>query len=509
MNNLLERYLREEPNSEYVQEIRNLDPSELQDRLQGQWRFGTAGFRAKMEAGYMRLNRVSVAKIAYSLGTCLPSQSKIAIGFDGRHHSQEYALLVAQILEALGHESFVFSKMTPTPLVAFSVTQLEAAAGVMITASHNPPQDNGIKIYGSDGAQLVAPATKDIETILDQAPAYQDIIVSTKTPKNIPDSVIDSYFGNLTLNLSPPIRERLKIIYTPMHGVGEIYALRALKEAGFDSIEVVASQAKPDGDFPTVKFPNPEEPGALDEAKKLSAATNADLILANDPDADRLAVCIGTKALTGNEIGVLLGNYLIENYQGNKKPLVMSTVVSSRMLSKIAKAHQVSYAETLTGFANIAHTALEREKQFGEEFLFGYEEALGYCIGNHVRDKDGISAAVLFAQLFADLKSEHKTVWQKLEELALSYGLHQNLSWSVRGDLKTILARAENLEGFEKQKSLYPGLLLYTGEHDLRLIIRPSGTEPKIKFYAEVIGHPDSKKELESYLAHVQAQTNA
>ncbi|MEI6789830.1 MAG: hypothetical protein WCK42_01465, partial [Myxococcaceae bacterium] len=231
--------------------------------------------------------------------------------------------------------------------------------------------------------------------------------------------------------------------------------------------------------------------------------TNADLILANDPDADRLAVCIGTKALSGNEIGILLGNYLIENNTLNKA-LVMTTLVSSRMLSKIAAKNNTSYAETLTGFANISHMALEREKKFGEEFLFGYEEALGYCVGRQVRDKDGISAAVLFAQLFADLKSKNKTVFDELDKLAIIYGLHRNLQWSIRTTSKNILDYEKNLSSLVKQKSPAPGLLLYTGEHNLRLIIRPSGTEPKIKFYAEVVGAPKEKQELDLFLASLK-----
>jgi phosphomannomutase len=499
MNDLLSRYLLEESNSDYREQIKNLAPSDLKSRLEGKWRFGTAGFRAKMEAGYMRLNRVSVAKIAYAIGKSLTSPSKIVIGFDGRHYSQEYALLVAQVLDAMGHESLLFSKMLPTPICAFAVTELKAQAGIMITASHNPPEDNGIKIYGHTGAQLIAPMTTQIESILDEAPSYTDIPRSQTEPKSAPESVIDAYFSKLPHCTR---HDEIKIVYTPMHGVGEPYARRAFKQAGFENIQVVESQAKPDGNFPTVKFPNPEEPGALDEAIKLAKETKADLILANDPDVDRLAVYVENRALTGNEIGILLGNYLIENYQGDKKPLVMTTLVSSRMLSKIAAAHQIDYAETLTGFANIMHGALKREAEQNVKFLFAYEEALGYCIGDQVRDKDGISAAVLFAQLFADLKAKNKTVCQELNRLFETYGFYQNISWSVRGELSHILAQAENLAGLTKQTSSVPGLILYTGEHDLRLIIRPSGTEPKIKFYAEIIGYH------ENFLSNLQAQIN-
>lgn len=506
MNDILERYLREEPDAAYRNQIQDLPPQVLKTRLEGLWRFGTAGFRAPMHAGYTGMNRVSLSKIAYALGKYLAPRSKVVIGYDGRHHSHEHAVLTARVLDALGHESWLFDKLLPTPICAFAIAELGAQAGVMITASHNPPQDNGIKIYGPDGAQLVAPATHQIEAILDQAPAYFEIPKSSEVPKSVPSSVMDAYFSKLPLQVC---QAPISIVYTPMHGVGTEYAVRALKQAGFENIHVVFSQGKPDGDFPTVKFPNPEEPGALDEALKLAREIDADLILANDPDADRLAVCVGQKILSGNQVGILLGNYLLKNYAGHKKPLVMTTVVSSRMLSKIAQGYQSDYAETLTGFANIAHSALEIEHTNSERFIFGYEEALGYAVNDRVRDKDGISAAVLFAQLFSELKAQNKTVWQELEELESRYGVFLGSSWSVKGELNQILRAAENLTGFEKQKSRWPGLMSYTGDHELRLIIRPSGTEPKIKFYAEVIGNPEERAVLSRYLTQVQERVYA
>lgn len=469
------------------------------------WRFGTAGFRAKMGPGPSCLNRESIARIIYALGKFLKPQSSVVIGFDARHHSQEYALLAAQVLNALGHQSLLFSRLVPTPICAFSVRKLSAHAGIMITASHNPAQDNGVKIYGPDGAQLIAPETNLIENILDLAPNLAKIAVSQKPIQMIQEEIINAYFEAIS---TKPCISPIKIIYTPMHGVGTRYALKALNHAGFENIQVVPEQAQPNGDFPTVQFPNPEEPAALNLAINLAAKTNADLILANDPDADRLAVCIGTKILSGNEIGILLGNYLIEHHT-LEKPLVMTTLVSSRMLSKMASKNQIAYAETLTGFANIAHTALDREKKFGEEFLFGYEEALGYCVGQQVRDKDGISAAVLFAKLFTDLKSQNKTVFDELDRLSDIYGLHRNLQWSIRTSSKNLLDYEKKLSSLVKQKSPAPGLLLYTGEHHLRLIIRPSGTEPKIKFYAEVIGTPKEIQKLDQFLANLKRLLDA
>ncbi|MBL4818579.1 MAG: hypothetical protein JKY15_05025, partial [Deltaproteobacteria bacterium] len=364
----------------------------------------------------------------------------------------------------------------------------------------------------------VAPDTHEIEDLIIKSPSFDEILRDESEIKLVPESVIDAYYAAIADRCHPGSRpgsstgSRIKsgmtcdfpITYTPLHGVGTKYALRALKEAGFKNIQVVASQAKPDGNFPTVKFPNPEEPGALDEALKLAKETSSELILANDPDADRLAVCVNQQILSGNEIGLLLANYLLENFlplkkggQGGFKPLVMTTFVSSRMLSYIAVKYQVSYEETATGFANIMSRAFERERDLGEKFLFGYEEALGYCIGHQVRDKDGISALVCFANLYAKLKYENKTVFDELDRLALEYGLFTSLSWSLKGDLNNLLSKAENLPDLDKQGAKVPGMTLYTGENDLRLIVRKSGTEPKIKFYAETIAHPKNLGELQ------------
>ncbi|MEI6791079.1 MAG: phospho-sugar mutase, partial [Myxococcaceae bacterium] len=228
---------------------------------QSKWRFGTAGFRAPMGLGDSCFNRDSVSQIAYAIGNFLKPQSSVVIGFDARHHSEEFALLTAQVLDALGHKSLLFPRLVPTPICAFAVTELNAAAGIMITASHNPAGDNGVKVYGPEGAQLIAPDTHLIESILEQAP--KQITLSDKPIQSVSEEIINAYFKKLPRFAR---NDSISIIYTPMHGVGAEYALKALNNAGFDNILVVESQAKPDGDFPTVKFPNPEEPGALDLA---------------------------------------------------------------------------------------------------------------------------------------------------------------------------------------------------------------------------------------------------
>ncbi|MBH2006384.1 MAG: phospho-sugar mutase [Myxococcaceae bacterium] len=497
---LLQRYLHEEPDTLYREQILGLSLVEQEKRLIRSWRFGTAGFRAPMQAGYTGMNRVSVAQIAYGLGRHLAPQSSVVIGYDGRHHSQEYATLVAQVLSGMGHQSLLFDRLVATPVCAFAILNLQAQAGVMITASHNPPEDNGIKIYGANGAQLVAPDTHCIESQIDAAPSYFEIEKSETGIQAISSSVIDAYFETLPSASVYPI----SIVYTPMHGVGASFTPRALQQAGFTSIASVLEQEKPDGDFPTVRFPNPEEPGALDLALALAHEIKADLVLANDPDADRLAVAIDGTVLSGNQIGILLGDYLMGQHSPSEKLLVMTTLVSSRMLSKIAQKRGFRYAETLTGFANMAKCCFELEAKESLRFLFGYEEALGYAVNDRVRDKDGISATLAFAQLFSALKSQNKTVWQKLEELESEFGVYQTHAWSIKGELSVILDRAQRLEGFKREEDLAPGLLAYSGEHDLRLIIRPSGTEPKIKFYAEAIGRPEQKEMLATYLQNVE-----
>jgi phosphomannomutase len=568
---LASQYLHEEPDACYRQEIEKLlsvfdnDEQarlELIDRLVGFLQFGTAGLRAKMQAGYRRFNRVSISKAAFAVGQYLhnfvdPAQEVrkrgVVIAYDARRNSHIYAEETASVLAGLGFNIFLFPDMVPTPLCAFAVTHLNTAMGIMITASHNPALDNGFKVYGGNGAQIVMPVDLQIEQWMKKAPPYHsmphlDIFQQTqkKLRYMITQEVIDSYFSAIQQFgfHRPKNGEAIKFVYTPLHGVGKKYAKRALEEAGFTQIEFVKSQSEPDGNFPTVAFPNPEEADALNEAIALANEVNADLVLANDPDADRLAVLVRNpktsqlQSLSGNDVGILLGFDAISHAKTEKKrPLVISTLVSSRMLSQIAVRAGADYTETLTGFSKIAHVGIRKEQQENVHFIFGYEEALGYCVGNFVRDKDGICAAVRFMEMFATLREKKQTVFDALDAMAMNYGLFRGLQWSIRFDGirasydmqilmknlrnnsnlisslggEAILTREDFLE--KKEISLQDDILVYSTEKQTRLIIRPSGTEPKVKFYLETIQLVTKKDDLnilriktDAFLKNIQTQ---
>lgn len=514
IKNLIKEYLSEEPNKIYRQKIKELkknnNTKELLECLSGEWSFGTAGIRAKIGAGYAYLNSVSVAKIAYAFGIVLKPHSCISIGFDNRQYSKRYANLIAKILNAQGHKCLIFRDIVPTPVCAFSVKQLQIDAGIMVTASHNASQYNGIKIYNENSIQINFPQIKLIESEIKSAPTFLEIPKSNLPIKYIRNSINNLYFlriANLLkkYDCKSYYKKKIRIVYSPIHGTGAPFVIKALQNAGFKDIHIVAAQAIPNGEFPTVKSPNPEEASTLKLAIDLANQINADLVLANDPDADRLAVCIKNRILTGNEIGVLLANYLIETLikDQKEKMLVISTLVSSKMLSRIAKYHGVAHVETTTGFSNIAHRAFVREINFNERFLFGYEEALGYCVGNVVRDKDGISAAVAFVQMFSKFYSENRNVLEELDRLYLLHGLHITDSWYLfffnPNTFERVIFALEK-RGKEinlvKCKSKINELLVYSGEHELQIVIRKSGTENKIKFYAETVSYPKTKEEL-------------
>ena len=568
---LASQYLQEEPDALYRQEIQKLLSMfatdlkarlELADRLVGFLQFGTAGLRAKMQAGYRRFNRVSISKAAFAVGQYLQnsvSLSKevhkkgVVIAYDARHNSKICAEESASVLTGLGFNVFLFPDMVPTPLCAFAVTHLKAAMGIMITASHNPALDNGFKVYGGNGAQIVMPVDEQIEQWMQKAPSYYSmphLEISEQIQKKLRSMITEetslAYFDAIKKSgfHQPKDGADIRIVYTPLHGVGKIFAKRALFDAGFTQIEFVKSQAEPDGDFPTVTFPNPEEAGVLDEAIALANQVNADLVLANDPDADRLAVLVRhpqtgqLQSLSGNDVGVLLGFDAISHAKtGNKRPLVISTLVSSRMLSQIAKSTGVDYTETLTGFSKIAQAGMIKEDHENAQFIFGYEEALGYCVGNFVRDKDGISAAVRFMEMFAALREKKQSVFDALDALAMRYGLFRGLQWSIRfdginashhmqalmknlrenSDLipslggKAILTRDDFLE--KTEINLQDNILVYSTENQTRLIVRPSGTEPKIKFYLETVQDATKNDDLniqrakaDEFLKNMQTQ---
>lgn len=521
---------------------------ELRGRFHGRLAFGTAGLRGAIGAGPNRMNRAVVRQTSAGLSDYLrthdpeAARAGVVIGYDGRHLSREMAEDTAAVLIARDIPAVLIPHPAPTPLVAFAVTHLRLGAGVMVTASHNPPQDNGYKVYWKNGAQIIPPHDRGIADAigadlarlgppgignaaaipladLDRA-EIQGLL--TRTGEELEADYLNAVQASL-----PGPRGNQKsptIVYTPMHGVGRDLCTAALARAGFDRVRVVPEQAEPDPDFPTVRFPNPEEPGALDLALSLAKAEGADLILANDPDADRLAVVArdgdrGLVAFDGNQIGALLGDYLLEHHAPNRgRPLVVTSIVSSTMLAAIGAAHGAEHETVLTGFKWIANRALHREAQDpGLTFVFGYEEALGYTVGTVCRDKDGIGAAAAMAQLATACADEGRTLHDRLRGLYERHGLHLTRQKAVvmpgprgaaqisaimeglRSDPPECFAGRRVLSHLDVQRGLRfsdageetvllppSNVLRFDLDGGATLTARPSGTEPKIKFYFEV-----------------------
>ncbi|MEC9466895.1 MAG: phospho-sugar mutase [Myxococcota bacterium] len=507
---------------------------ELERRFASRLAFGTAGLRGVLGAGPTRMNQLVVRETTAGLGEYLvrtvpgAMERGVVIGFDGRHGSTTFAHDATCVLSALGFRVHLANQTLSTPTVAYAVRYFGAAAGIMITASHNPPEYNGYKVYWGNGAQIIPPHDHGIASAIDEAASRE---IPFMTLKQARDEKLVHMFGPRLLShyLSEVIKSnayprapgvsKLTIVYTPMHGVGAEAAERALQMAGFTNVHTVPSQREPDGDFPTVRFPNPEEPGAMDLAMALGQEVQADLIFANDPDADRLAVAVpngsgGFQMLTGNEIGVLLGTDLINAHC--KNAVVGTTIVSSRLLSQIAAAHDVDYFETLTGFKWIANRAIT-ETIAGKQFLMGYEEALGYTVGNLVRDKDGISALVAFALHAARLHDEGESILGLLENIYRKYGLYvteqkslaldpnakgpsigdqlrANMPTSIAGRPITSITDIQTGTKTDIQSGTVSKLdlpksdvLSFILDDDTRVIVRPSGTEPKVKCYYEII----------------------
>jgi phosphomannomutase len=482
---------------------------ELRDRFAGPLTFGTAGLRGRLRAGPNGMNLAVVTRAATGLVTWLAGQSgeaqsgrgPLVIGYDARHGSREFAEQTARIATGAGREAMVMPGVLPTPVLAYAVRALDAVAGVMVTASHNPPQDNGYKVYlgrelggpGGDGAQIVPPADAGIEAAIRAVGDLASVPLG-EPGTLIDDKTVQGYVQSAAAILDPSGPRDLTVAYTPMHGVGGSTLVAAFAAAGFPPPAVVAEQAEPDPEFPTVKFPNPEEPGAMDLLLALAAERGADLAIANDPDADRCAVAIpgdqpgSWRPLTGNELGVLLADHLIRR---GSPGTYATTIVSSTMLKALCTAREVPYAETLTGFKWIVRGAVD--------LAYGYEEALGYCVApGLVRDKDGITAALLVAELAAGLKAAGSSLRDRLDELALEFGVHQTDQLSVRVDDLSEITRAmarvrtgppATLLGDEVTVTdLLPDndvLTLRTAR--ARVVIRPSGTEPKLKAYLEVV----------------------
>ncbi|GAA5148189.1 phospho-sugar mutase [Nocardioides marinquilinus] len=478
--------------------------ADLADRFDGTLEFGTAGLRGALGAGPNRMNRVVVTRAAAGLAAylrdTLPHPGPVVIGYDARHNSDVFARDTAEVMTGAGLTAHVLPRPLPTPVLAFAIRELGCAAGVMVTASHNPPQDNGYKVYLGDGSQIVPPADAEIAARIEAVGRVADV-PRGPAGRVLGEDVVDRYLDTVA-GLAADGPRDLDLVYTPLHGVGAAPVLQVLETAGFSEPRVVEQQEQPDPDFPTVGFPNPEEPGAMDLALELAAATGADLVVANDPDADRCAAAVpgdtGWRMLRGDEVGALLAHQLLTS---GREGTYATSVVSSTLLSKMAAAAGQPYAETLTGFKWISRA---------EGLAFGYEEALGYCVDpEHVRDKDGVSALLLLCELAARLKAEGRTLLDVLDDLAAAHGLHATDQVSVRvSDLALIgqaMARLRDrppseLGGLavEGVDDLARGSVETTGlpptdglrfrlADGARVVVRPSGTEPKLKCYLEVV----------------------
>lgn len=516
---------------------------ELTELFTGRIAFGTAGLRAALGPGPNRMNRLVVRQTTAGLMRWLPESPTVVIGYDARHGSLDFANDTAAVVVAAGGRAELLPCPLPTPVLAHAVLTRGADAGVMITASHNPAQDNGYKLYLDNGIQLVAPADAEIAQAINEA-AKAPVAVVSMTDDGITtldDTVAAGHIVAALGTLSTDDRE-VSVVYTAMHGVGGNHILRAFEAGGFAAPEIVEEQFEPDPDFPTAVFPNPEEAGALDLALALARRVGADGILANDPDADRLAMAVPDRSgafvqLSGDELGVLLADHLIRNEVGADHPggrVVANSVVSSQLLGSMAKRHGITAVVTLTGFKWVARPIVEQPEK---HYLLGYEEAIGYCVGGVVRDKDGISAALVAAEMLAGLKRQGLTVWDRLDALAVEFGVHLTGPVTIRLDgADGIERRTELMEqmvrdppehlGGEARSSFenlengaqFPpatGVILFYGT--TRVIIRPSGTEPKLKAYIEVVepvevgpsGLADAKSAAEARLAAVQADLRA
>jgi phosphomannomutase len=480
--------------------------ADLADRFSGRLQFGTAGLRGAMGAGPMRMNRLTVGRAAAGLAAWLRQHEgrSVVIGFDARTDSDAFARDTAEIMTGAGVAALLLPRPLPTPVLAFAVRHLGADAGVMVTASHNPAADNGYKVYLGDGSQIVPPVDAEISACIDAVGRLADV-PRRDGWSTLDDSVLEAYLAHAASLVPDDAPRELLVVTTAMHGVGGEVLAQALVRAGFAPPEPVIEQLRPDPAFPTVAFPNPEEPGALDLALDLAQRRGADLVIANDPDADRCAVAVptpvgGWRPLTGDEVGGLLGESLAaQGAQGT----YATTIVSSSRLSRIAAAHGQPYAETLTGFKWLGRVP---------GLAFGYEEAIGYCVDPRaVPDKDGVTAALRVVELAARLKTQGRTLLDALDDLDRRYGVHQTAQVSVRSDdaaalravvqslrddppsdvgrlaVLTVEDLAVGVDGLPPTDGIRLSLAGPTAEGGARLIVRPSGTEPKVKAYLEVV----------------------
>lgn len=520
-------WLAEDPDAETREELAKLvearDMEELRDRFSGTLQFGTAGLRGELGAGPMRMNRAVVIRAAAGIAAYVRAgreerpvaERLVVIGYDARYKSADFARDTAAVMVGAGLRAALLPEPLPTPVLAYAVRHLGAAAGVMVTASHNPPRDNGYKVYLGDGLQIVPPADEEIAAGIAAVGSLADVPRPGSGWDVLGEEVLNAYLARTGAVLTEGSPRGVRVVHTAMHGVGSRTARLAFERAGFPTPVPVPEQADPDPDFSTVAFPNPEEPGAMDLAYATAHAyarehgEGPDVVIANDPDADRCGVAVpdpaagaGWRMLRGDQVGALLATHLIRK---RARGTFATTIVSSSVLSRIAAAAGLPYEETLTGFKWLARV---------DGLRYGYEEALGYCVDPEgVRDKDGITAALLVAELAAGLRHEGRTLAGLVDDLDVEHGVHATDQLSVRVEDLTLITdamvrlraepptalgglpveRAEDLTRGSAELPPTDGLRYHlagpegSGVGSGRVIVRPSGTEPKLKCYLEVV----------------------
>ncbi|HIS91495.1 MAG TPA: phospho-sugar mutase [Candidatus Alectryocaccomicrobium excrementavium] len=517
------RWLENVDDDALLKEMQNLSDTEIDDRFGAYLAFGTGGLRGVLGAGTNRMNKYVVRRASLGIAHTIENkQAGVVIGHDSRICSREFAVEAALVYAAAGVKVYLFDALRPTPMVSFAIRYLHAAAGVVITASHNPKEYNGYKAYGADGGQLPPEAADRALAAMEGIDPFAVPVLSEAQAREAGLLVtlgedIDKPYIEHVLSLRPSTRglcRDLRIVYTPLHGSGNKPVRRALKEAGFTNVFVVKEQELPDGNFPTVRTPNPEDPNAFACAIRLGDETGADLLVATDPDCDRVGVMARRngkwQALTGNQVGCLLLEYLLNAKTPKPGAYAVKTIVTTRMADAIGKAHGIDVYNVLTGFKFIGETIQKKLDEGNDGFVLGFEESYGYLTGGYVRDKDAVIASTLICEMAAQYKSEGKTLADALEALFQKYGyykegtinvmmkgadglrLRNEKMNSLRANAPAAIGglRVENVVDYKNgARGLPPSnVLLYEMEDGAWLCVRPSGTEPKLKLYFGVRG---------------------
>ena len=513
----LERYSEwiEKADVETVNELKTInDEQEKEDRFYCDLEFGTGGLRGIMGAGTNRINKYTIGKATQGLCDYIKSNGResmargVVIAFDSRNNSKDYAEHTGKILSSNGIKTYIFDCLHPTPMLSFAVRYLKCFAGVVITASHNPKEYNGYKIYAQDGGQLPIDAANKIFAFIAKVDIF-DVAINPHAKINILNSDIDEAYYEEVMKQSQNHRlnkDDLKIIYTPLHGSGNIPVCEILRRTGFGTVKVIESQEKPNGDFPTVKTPNPESRECFTEAIKEAEKDGSDIIIGTDPDCDRVGVVVRTtkgkyETLTGNQVGVLLTDYMLSR-SVSKNDAVVSTVVSSRLIESICNKKGATYFDVLTGFKFIGEKIHQFEIDENFKFVLGVEESYGYLAGTYARDKDAVVASMLICEMAAFYKNMKKTLIERLDELYLEYGFYYEelITLDLKGIqgqkiIEEIMERIRNCDviyyGIIKKIDYLDGVdslpksnvVKVLFDNDCSFIARPSGTEPKMKFY--------------------------